>query len=173
MTSITTTQGDLTTFAVDAIVNAANPPLAGGGGVDGAIHRAGGPSILEECQRWVSEHGPLPTGEAMITGAGELPARYVIHTVGPVWGRHPEDEAADLLTSCYRNSLDLAVDSACRSVAFPNISTGVYGFPKQLAAETAVGAVRDWMTGDPPFDEVLFVCFDRENLGLYEVLLGT
>jgi O-acetyl-ADP-ribose deacetylase (regulator of RNase III) len=173
MTSITTTQGDLTTFAVDAIVNAANPPLAGGGGVDGAIHRAGGPSILEECQRWVSEHGPLPTGEAMITGAGELPARYVIHTVGPVWGRHPEDAAADLLASCYRNSLDLAVASDCRSVAFPNISTGVYGFPKDLAAATAVGAVRDWMTGDPPFDEVLFVCFDGENLGLYEVLLGT
>jgi O-acetyl-ADP-ribose deacetylase (regulator of RNase III) len=173
MTSITATHGDITTFTVDAIVNAANPQLAGGGGVDGAIHRAGGPSILEECRRWVSKHGILPTGEAMITGAGDLPARHVIHTVGPVWGRHEGDEARALLASCYRNSLDLALANECHSVAFPNISTGVYGFPKDLAAKTAVEAVKDWTTGESPVDEILFVCFDAENLGLYEDLLGS
>jgi O-acetyl-ADP-ribose deacetylase (regulator of RNase III) len=173
MTSITAIQGDITTFSVDAIVNAANPQLAGGGGVDGAIHRTGGPSILEECRGWVSEHGILPTGEAMITGAGDLPARHVIHTVGPIWGRHDRGEAQALLASCYRNSLDLALASDCRSVAFPNISTGVYGFPKDLAAETAVNAVMDWTTGEPSIDEILFVCFDAENLGLYEDLLGS
>ena len=171
MTSITTTRGDITTVVVDAIVNAANPQLAGGGGVDGAIHRAGGSSILEECRRWVAEHGPLPTGEAMVTGAGDLPARHVIHTVGPVWGGGHENEARDLLASCYRNSLDLAVENECRSVAFPNISTGVYRFPKDLAAKTAVTAVRAWVEGGSPVDEIIFVCFDEENLGLYEALL--
>jgi O-acetyl-ADP-ribose deacetylase (regulator of RNase III) len=109
----------------------------------------------------------------MITGAGDLPARHVIHTVGPVWGRHEGDEAKALLASCYRNSLDLALANECRSVAFPNISTGVYGFPKDLAAKTAVEAVKDWTTGESPVDEILFVCFDAENLGLYEDLLGS
>ena len=172
MTSITTAQGDITTIDVDAIVNAANPQLAGGGGVDGAIHRVGGPSILEECQRWVSEHGLLQTGKAMVTGGGELPAKHVIHTVGPVWGRHDEEEATSLLASCYRNSLDLAVKSDCRSVAFPNISTGVYGFPKDLAAKTGVSAVREWVDGDAWLEKVFFICFDKENFGLYEALLG-
>lgn len=171
MTSISTTKGDITVFDGDAIVNAANSRLAGGGGVDGAIHRAGGPAILEECRRWVDRHGPLPTGEAMITGAGELPARFVIHTVGPVWGQHDPDVARELLASCYRRSLDLAAENGCARIAFPNISTGVFGFPKQDAAETAVAAVRDWVTPDSVIDEIVFVSFNEENHEIYGTLL--
>lgn len=171
MTRITLIKGDITQLEVDAVVNAANSRLAGGGGVDGAIHRAGGPTILEECQAWVSRHGELPTGEAMVTGAGDMQARYVIHTVGPVWSRHDEETAKRLLASCYRNSLDLAVGHECRSVAFPNISTGVYGFPKRQAADTAVGTVEEWIAGETEIDEVIFVCFDDENRAIYWELL--
>lgn len=172
MTKISVRRDDITTLAVDAIVNAANSRLAGGGGVDGAIHRAGGPSILEECQRWVAANGLLPTGEAMATGAGNLPARLVIHTVGPIWSEHDEETARRLLASCYERSLDLAVERGCSTIAFPNISTGVYGFPKQAAATMALGAVRDRVANESELEEVTFVCFDEENLAIYEELLS-
>jgi O-acetyl-ADP-ribose deacetylase (regulator of RNase III) len=174
VTRLDAIQADITTVAVDVIVNAANPSLLGGGGVDGAIHRAGGPSILAECKAIVARQGPLPPGEAVITTAGDLPARHVVHTVGPIWGTVPEDEAVALLASCYRNSLDLARAASSRSIAFPNVSTGVYRFPKLLAAETAVTAVRDWLQVFPEsLDTVLFVCFGPENLDLYRELLGS
>lgn len=171
MTRITASKGDITARPVDAIVNAANSRLAGGGGVDGAIHRAGGPSILEECRLWVAKNGLLPTGEAMVTGAGDLPARFVIHTVGPIWADHDEKAAQRLLASCYRKSLDLAAARECATVAFPNISTGVYGFPKRLAAETALAAVRDWVGDRSSLEEIIFVCFDDENRTIYSELL--
>lgn len=152
---------------VDAIVNAANPRLEGGGGVDDAIHRAGGPIILEECQAWVRHNGELPTGGVMITDAGNLPSRHVIHTVGPIWSEHAPDESRRLLGHCYRNSLDLAVVNGCVSIAFPNISTGIYGFPKRDAAEVAISAVRNWAASDESFEEIVFVCFDDENANLY------
>lgn len=173
MTRLRAIRDDITTAEVDAIVNAANSALAGGGGVDGAIHAAGGPSILAECRRIVAEQGPLPTGRAVITGAGDLPARHVIHTVGPVWGQHTPEEATDLLAGCYRESLDLAAAHQCRTIAFPGISTGVYGFPKPLACETAVRAVREWTAANPgSVDEIVFVCFSEADLGLYQEALG-
>lgn len=141
--------------------------------MDGAIHRAGGPQILEECAVWVAENGPLPTGEAMITTAGELPARHVIHTVGPVWGEHGPEEAGRLLARCYYNSLELAAGAGCRTVAFPNISTGVYGYPKKEAADIAFETVGAWTNDRPVLHEVTFVCFDVENLALYEGLAGS
>ena len=168
MAELVAVQGDITAIAVDAIVNAANSRLAGGGGVDGAIHAAGGPSILEERRRIVAEHGPLPTGRAVATGAGMLPARLVIHTVGPIWGQVGEGEAVELLRSCYRASLDLAVANDCRTISFPAISTGVYGFPKDLAARTAVAAVREWVARSPgAMDRVMFVCFGADDLEHY------
>jgi O-acetyl-ADP-ribose deacetylase (regulator of RNase III) len=173
VTRLEAIQADITTIEVDAIVNAANSSLLGGGGVDGAIHAAGGPAILAECREIVARQGPLPPGQAVITTAGDLPSRFVVHTVGPIWGRVPDEEAVDLLASCYQNSLSQARQSSCRSVAFPNISTGVYHFPKPLAAKTAVNAVREWLEASPEaLDTVLFVCFGPENLRLYEALLG-
>jgi len=173
MTKISTSIGDITAFEVEAIVNAANSRLAGGGGVDGAIHAAGGPSILEECQSWVTANGRLPTGEVMITTAGSLPARYVIHTVGPVYAEHSPDQAALLLGNCYRNSLEMAARHSIASLAFPNISTGVYGYPKEAAAATAVAAVTEWVDGDGTIDEVIFVCFDEDNHQIYSGLVGS
>lgn len=129
--------------------------------------------ILEECQAWMSANGRLATGEAMITGAGEMPASHVIHTVGPIWREHDEETARRLLGDCYRNSLDLAVENRCRSVAFPNISTGVYGFPKRKAAEVAIGAVRSWVGDGSDIDEIVFVCFDEDNASIYSELLGS
>lgn len=160
-------QGDITRLAVDAIVNAANSSLMGGGGVDGAIHRAGGPAILEECRAIVARQGGCRTGEAVITGAGNLPARYVIHTVGPVWrgGGSGEREA---LASCYRRSLELAVEHQCKTVAFPNISTGVYGFPKAEAARIAVATVAAFLKKAPGIEKVMFVCFDAESFRLVQ-----
>ena len=173
MTQIEAIQADITTVEVDAIVNAANSSLLGGGGVDGAIHAAGGPAILAECREIVARQGPLPPGQAVITTAGDLPSRFVVHTVGPIWGTVPDDGAVDLLASCYHNSLSLARRSSCRSLAFPNISTGVYLFPKPLAAQTAVKVVREWLEASPgALDTVLFVCFGAENLRLYQELLG-
>lgn len=172
MTSVSAIQGDITVLEVDAIVNAANRRLAGGGGVDGAIHRAGGPSILRECQAWVADNGPLPTGEAMITGGGDLPAPHVIHTVGPIWGEHGENEARRLLARCYYNSLELAARARSRTVAFPNISTGVYAYPKRDAAEAAVETVTNWANDRPVLDQIVFVCFDSENFLIYQELLG-
>ena len=165
-------QGDITKVAADAIVNAANSSLLGGGGVDGAIHRAGGPAILEECRAIRNRQGGCATGQAVITTGGRLPAKYVIHTVGPVWqdGRHGEIE---LLVSAYRNSLRLAAEKGLESIAFPNISTGIYGFPKDSAAAIAVRAVEAFLQGNAVPEAVTFVCFDRENYELYAALLGT
>lgn len=163
-------QGDIAKVEADAIVNAANSSLLGGGGVDGAIHRAGGPAILEECRKIRDRQGGCPTGEAVITTAGKLPARYVIHTVGPVWhgGSHGE---AELLRSAYTSSLQLAAENGVKTIAFPNISTGVYDFPKPKAAEIAVGAVRSFLEKEKGIEKVIFVCYDAENFGLYEKLL--
>jgi O-acetyl-ADP-ribose deacetylase (regulator of RNase III) len=155
-------EGDITKLAVDAIVNAANSSLLGGGGVDGAIHRAAGPELLAEC-RLV---GGCPTGEARITKGYRLPARHVIHTVGPVWrgGANREDE---LLASCYRSSLELAVRNGVRTIAFPAISTGVYGFPVERAARIAVREVRDFLAHDGTIEKVLLVCFGRDALDAF------
>jgi O-acetyl-ADP-ribose deacetylase (regulator of RNase III) len=164
--SIKVIQGDITKLQVDAIVNAANSSLLGGGGVDGAIHRAGGPAILEACRAIRARQGGCATGEAVITTGGKLPARYVIHTVGPVWnGGHNGEE--DLLASTYCNSLRLGVENGIRSIAFPNISTGIYHFPKDKAAAIAVATVQDFLTGHTQIEQVIFICFDRENYDLY------
>jgi O-acetyl-ADP-ribose deacetylase (regulator of RNase III) len=167
-------QGDITTLAVDAIVNAANSSLMGGGGVDGAIHRAGGPAILEDCEAIVARHGPCRPGDAVVTGAGDLPAGLVIHTVGPIWTGDRADEHDRTLASCYRRSLELGAEHNVRSIAFPNIGTGVYRFPRPRAARVAVEAVIDWLeaAGDHPIGTVTFCCFDDENLALYDTLLG-
>lgn len=172
MTLLTSIQGDITKLSVDAVVNAANSRLAGGGGVDGAIHAAGGPVIAEQCRRWFDAHGPLPTGNAMATDAGDLPARVVIHTVGPVYREHDPEEAASLLGACYRNSLELAAETECASVAFPSISTGVYGYPKPPAAAVAVSSVREWAAEHDAIERVVFVCFRPEDASIYEDLLA-
>jgi len=164
-------KGDITKVHADAIVNAANSSLLGGGGVDGAVHRAGGPEILEDCRKIVARQGGCKTGEAVITGAGRLPARYVIHTVGPVWNGGSKNER-EKLASCYRNSLALAVEHGCRTVAFPNISTGVYRFPKEDAAEIAVHAVRTFLAGRTDIDKVIFVCFDEENYSIVKKIIS-
>lgn len=163
-------QGDITKIQVDAIVNAANTSLLGGGGVDGAIHRAGGPEILEDCKKIRSKQGGCAVGEAVITTAGKLPAQYVIHTVGPVWnqGKSREEE---LLASAYRSSLQLAVEHQVRSIAFPNISTGIYRFPKHRAAEIAIATVQDFLSANSGIERVVFVCFDAENWGIYQKLI--
>lgn len=164
-------RGDITKMEVDAIVNAANSSLMGGGGVDGAIHRAGGPAILEQCRQIVARQGRCATGEAVITTGGNLPSRYVIHTVGPVWngGHHNE---AQLLANAYRNSLKLARENGVKTIAFPNISTGVYSFPKDKAATIAVETVKSFLTSDTQIQNVYFVCFDQENYELYHRLLS-
>ncbi|HWQ29788.1 MAG TPA: O-acetyl-ADP-ribose deacetylase [Negativicutes bacterium] len=163
-------KGDITIFQVDAIVNAANSSLLGGGGVDGAIHRAGGKRILEECIEIRNRQGGCDTGEAVITSGGQLKARYVIHTVGPVWsgGSHDED---GLLASCYTNSLKLAEENGIRTIAFPNISTGVYGFPKGRAEEIAIKTVRNYLQENTAIEKVIFVTFGDENYNLYEKLI--
>ena len=167
---ITVIRDDITRMKVDAIVNAANSSLMGGGGVDGAIHRAGGPAILQECREIITRQGSCKTGEAVITTAGDLPARFVIHTVGPIWHGGNNDEAR-LLESCYHKSLKLAVENDIKSIAFPNISTGVYGFPKKQAANIAVHTVLSFMSTNESMEKVVFVCFDDENLHLYKALL--
>jgi len=165
--SIEVIQGDITRVTADAIVNAANSSLMGGGGVDGAIHRAGGPVILEECKKIVARQGGCKTGQAVITIAGNLPAQFVIHTVGPVWNGGRGKEPL-LLADCYNNSLRLAVTHGCKSIAFPNISTGVYRFPKELAARIALKTVRDFLVSDHNIKKVIFVCFDPENYKLLQ-----
>lgn len=162
MQVIDVVKGDITKQEVDAIVNAANSSLMGGGGVDGAIHRAGGPQILAECKQIVARQGGCPTGEAVITTAGNMPAKHVIHTVGPVWHGGNKNER-EKLHHCYTASLQLAIENHCSSIAFPNISTGVYGFPKKEAAAIAVKAVTDFVNKTKGFEKVVFVCFDDEN----------
>ena len=167
---ITILEGDITKVPADAIVNAANSSLMGGGGVDGAIHRAGGPAILEACRKIIAKQGSCKTGEAVITPAGRLPAKFVIHTVGPVWYGGQKQEAAKL-RSCYQQSLKLALDHHCHSIAFPNISTGIYGYPKSAAAAIAVKAVNDFLFEDEIL-KILFVCYDRENTAAVKAALG-
>lgn len=159
-------QADITTLAVDAIVNAANQSLLGGGGVDGAIHRAAGPELLEECRAL----NGCPTGEARITGGYRLPAKWVIHTVGPVWrdGRHGEPEQ---LAGCYRNSLALAAAKKMQTIAFPSISTGVYRFPIETACRIATRETRQFLTNSECPAKVIFVCFSRSDLECYELAL--
>jgi len=160
-------QTDITRLPVDAIVNAANSTLLGGGGVDGAIHRAAGPELLAECQRL----GGCPTGEARITAGYRLPARHVIHTVGPVWhgGAHGESE---LLAACYRNSLALAARHGVRSIAFPAISCGVYGYPVEPATQIAVREVSHFLAGHDAIERVVFACFSPDVLAAYRRALG-
>lgn len=164
-------RGDITQLNVDAIVNAANTSLMGGSGVDGAIHRAGGSAILDECRAIVARQGKCPPGEAVITTGGLLPARFVIHTVGPVWNGGKKKEAATL-ANCYRNSLQLAAAHAVNSIAFPNISTGVYRFPKPEAADIAVATVQELLPQLDSIGQLYFVCFDEENYTLYSSRLG-
>lgn len=159
-------QGDITKLEVDAIVNAANNSLLGGGGVDGAIHRAGGKAILEECLKIREKQGGCPTGEAVITTGGNLPAKYVIHTVGPVWRGGTKGEER-LLRNAYRNSLGLAVENNLKTVAFPNISTGVYCYPKREAAQVALDEVTKFLAGDTQLEKVIFVCFNEDNFKIY------
>lgn len=167
---MTLIKGDITKIKADAIVNAANNSLLGGGGVDGAIHRAGGEEILNECVKIRSRQGGCATGEAVITTAGKLKANYVIHTVGPVWNSGDNNEE-HLLRNCYRNSLELAVLNNARIVAFPNISTGVYRFPKRLAAETAIDETGKFIEDNMSIDRIIFVCFDDENYNIYKELM--
>jgi len=164
------TKGDITKMQVDAIVNAANSSLMGGGGVDGAIHRAGGPAILEDCRKIVAKQGGCKTGEAVITTAGDLPAKFVIHTVGPVWNDGKNNEATKL-ANCYKNSLRIAEENNIRSIAFPNISTGIYGYPKKDAAGIAVETVSSFLKTSSLIEKVYFVCFDDENYLIYQKLI--
>lgn len=163
-------KGDITKIKADAIVNAANSSLLGGGGVDGAIHRAGGKAIIEDCIKIRNKQGGCKVGEAVITSAGNLPAQFVIHTVGPRWNGGNSNEAA-LLAHCYSNSLSLAVTKGVKSIAFPAISTGIYGYPKQDAAKIAVDTVRNFIGREEQITKVLFVCYDEENFQLYSNLL--
>ena len=171
-TKISLKIGDITKIAIDAIVNAANSSLMGGGGVDGAIHKAGGSTLLAECQEIVKTIGSCKTGEAVITNAGNLPCRKVIHTVGPIWHGGTQNEAA-LLASCYKNSLDLAVKYHLTTIAFPNISTGIYHYPKKEAAHLAINAVSNFLNEHTEaIKEVVFVCFDEDNLNHYYQVLA-
>lgn len=162
MGAIEVIQGDITKLNVDAIVNAANESLLGGGGVDGAIHRAAGDDLLEECKKI----GGCPTGEARITKGYKLSAKFVIHTVGPIWRGGYKDEI-DRLRNAYLNSLKLATENQVESIAFPNISTGVYGFPKKSAAEIAVNTVKNYLDKNKFPQRVVFCCFDEENYEIY------
>ncbi|PJI10111.1 MULTISPECIES: O-acetyl-ADP-ribose deacetylase [Clostridium] len=164
-------KGDITKIKIDAIVNAANSSLLGGGGVDGAIHRAGGKDILEECIKIRNKIGKCKTGQAVITAGGLLKVKYVIHTVGPIWrdGSNNEDE---LLKLCYINSIKLAEEYKLSTIAFPNISTGVYGFPKERACKIAINTVRECLNRKSSMKEILFVCFDEKNYELYYELLN-
>jgi O-acetyl-ADP-ribose deacetylase (regulator of RNase III) len=164
-------QGDITEQSTDAIVNAANSGLMGGGGVDGAIHRAGGPAILEECKKIRAEKGRLPPGQAVITTGGRLPARYVIHTVGPVWHGGTSNEAKTL-ASAYRESLSLAVKQGLTSISFPSISTGAFGYPLAEAARVAIKTVTDFLRQGTTLKQVIFVLFDQRTFTAYSQALA-
>jgi O-acetyl-ADP-ribose deacetylase (regulator of RNase III) len=166
MAKLTLIKGDITKLKVDAIVNAANSSLLGGGGVDGAIHRAAGPGLLSECRNL----GGCPVGEAKVTSGYNLLAKFIIHTVGPVW--HGGEESEDkLLTNCYKNCLLIAENLKIQTIAFPNVSTGVYSFPKQRAAELAVNVVREFILSSEYLQEIIFTTFDEENYSIYSALL--
>ena len=167
ITAITAIKADITTLAVDAIVNAANASLLGGGGVDGAIHRAAGAGLVHECRLL----GGCRTGEAKMTRGHHLPANHVIHTVGPVWRGGTQGEP-QLLASCYRQSIDLAASAGLRSIAFPGISTGIYGYPVELAARTALASVCGKLAEHPVIEEVVFCCFSDADLLVYQALLA-
>ncbi|MEX0860764.1 MAG: O-acetyl-ADP-ribose deacetylase [Cucumibacter sp.] len=159
-------KGDITTLVVQAIVNAANEQLSDGAGVNGAIHRAAGPGLAAECARL----GGCQTGDAKITGGYQLPARHVIHAVGPVWEGGGAGEA-DMLAACYHRALELAQEFGCKTVAFPAISTGVFGYPKREAAKVAITSVSDWLADNQTIERVIFCCFDRETAEIYAALL--
>lgn len=172
-------RGDITKVTADAIVNAANSSLLGGGGVDGAIHRAGGSEILEDCRKIIAKQGKCEIGHAVITRAGKLSAKFVIHTVGPVWNNGQDvGRVSQQLADCYENALQLAVTQQCRTVAFPNISTGIYKFPKDKAAKIALDTVFKFISQQRslnyllPLDQIIFVCFDQENYDYYSALLA-
>lgn len=175
-TTLKIVRGDITKYETGAIVNAANSSLLGGGGVDGAIHRAGGPEILAECRKIRDRQGGCETGEAVVTTAGKLPAEFVVHTVGPVY-RGGQSGERELLKSCYVRSLEEAQAAGARRIAFPNISTGIYGYPRDEAAEVAWNAVSEYLggqTGDSIetfLEEIAFVCYDEENERLYRALM--
>ena len=164
--TLSVTMGDITHQTADAIVNAANQSLMGGGGVDGAIHRAGGPAILEECKQIVARQGPLPTGQAVITTAGDMPAGHVIHTVGPIWRGGTEGES-EFLASAYRESLKLAEENNLSSIAFPSISTGAYGYPLEDASRVAIKTVISFLSETTIVKEVVFVLFDTRTFDAY------
>ena len=171
-TTLALVRGDITRERVDAIANAANEGLMGGGGVDGAIHRAGGPAIAAECSAIRAKQGGCPTGQAVITTGGNLPAKYIIHTVGPIW-RGGDAGEVELLASCYRESLRLAVEHDIKTIAFPSISTGVYGYPVAQAAVIALNEVKQFLEAYDGLDEVRFVLFDDATYGAYENALAT
>ncbi|MGC4034650.1 MAG: O-acetyl-ADP-ribose deacetylase [Chitinophagaceae bacterium] len=169
MAKIEIVKGDITKQKVDVIVNAANSSLMGGGGVDGAIHRAGGPTILEECRMIIAKQGSCKPGEAVITTGGRLAAKFVIHTVGPVWNGGNNNEK-EKLSNCYANSLLLAVKHNLSTIAFPNISTGIYRYPKELAASIAFQTVKDFANTNSMPEKIFFICFDDENFSIYNSL---
>ncbi|WP_312553336.1 O-acetyl-ADP-ribose deacetylase [Empedobacter brevis] len=174
MSKITIKKGDITKLEADVIVNAANTSLLGGGGVDGAIHRAGGSEILEDCRKIIARQGGCKVGEAVITTAGKLNARYVIHTVGPVWNGGTKNEKELLrIRNCYLNALSLAAETNCKTIAFPSISTGIYKFPKEKATQVALQAIRHFLQSESPIEEIILVSFDEENFNILKNELQT
>jgi len=171
MNRIEILHGDITTLEVDAIVNAANSELSGGGGVDGAIHHAAGSKLLDECRTIRERQGGCPPGEAVITSGANLKAKFIIHAVGPIWNGGMENEG-NLLASAYRNSLELAVSNSVESIAFPNISTGIYRFPKKAAAEIVIREVEHFLRNDTTIQRLIFCCFDQENFEIYSQLMN-
>lgn len=167
---VTVELGDITRINTDAVVNAANSTLLGGGGVDGAIHRAGGETILQECIQIRDRQGECKPGESVITSAGKLPAKFVIHTVGPVWSGGEANER-EVLAHAYKSSLQLAVDHGIKTIAFPSISTGAYRFPKTLAAQIATTTVLDFLSTPSSIESVVFVCFDQDTYTTYQKVL--